>query len=174
MLGIHRKKLGGRYHLIVPALQGLLRLLFVPYAANSAALGQRSAGVVSLGVTHAAAYARLLTMLCSPTVSAVSRPRNHNSRQELNDETKKARSIAGQHLPYIIMVYCTSQLKGRLLPEAKAVLIPGLHAVLDVMQPEVMRTMNAAMDSASRSIFKVLYEEYGRFSRGKLSLKSNP
>ncbi len=169
MLAIHRKKLGGRYHLIVPALQGLLRLLFIPYVTNSASLEQRSAGVFSLGVTHAAAYARLLTMLCSPTVSAVSRSRKHNSRQELNDETKKARSIAGQHLPYLIMEFCTYQLKERLLPEAKAVLNPGLYAVLDVMQPEVTRTMNAAMDSASRSIFKALYEEYRRFSRGKLS-----
>lgn len=122
----------------------------------------------SLGKAHAAAYARLLTTLCSPTVSAVAKSRN-NTRQDLNDETKKARSIAGQHLPYVIMDYCTCQLKGRLLPEVRTALGPGLYAVLDVMQPELMRTMNAAMDSTSRSVFKALYEQYRRLGNGRRS-----
>ena len=107
-------------------------------------------------------------MLCSPTVSAVSHSRN-SRQQELNDETKKARSIAGQHLQYLIMEYCSCQLKGRLLPEVKTALNPGIWAVLDVVQQEVMRTMNAAMDPASRSIFKALYEDYRRVGGGKRS-----
>ncbi len=167
VLAVHRRKLGGRYHLIVPALQGLFGPLFIPYATTTASVGSGLVGEASLGKAHAAAYARLLTMLCSPTVSAVARSRKHNRRQELNDETKKARSIAGQHLPYLIMEYCTCQLKGRLLPEVKTALNPGLYAVLDVMQQEVMRTMNAAMDSSSRSIFKSFHEEYRRLGGGR-------
>ncbi len=169
LLAAHRKKLGGRYHLVVPALQGLLRPLFIPYAIRTPLIESHLMGKASLGKSHAAAYARLLTTLCSPTVSAVARPRTNNTRQELNDETKKARSIAGQHLPYVIMDYCTCQLKGRLLPEMKTALDPGLYAMLDVVQPEVMRTMNAAMDSTSRSIFKALYEEYKRLGSGRRS-----
>lgn len=169
LLAAHRKKLGGRYHLVVPALQGLLELLFLPYATRTPLIGPPLTGEASVGKAHAAAYARLLTTLCSPTVSAVTRSWTNNKRQELNDETKKARSIAGQHLPYLIMDYCTCQLKGRLLPEVKTALNPGLYAVLDVVQPEVMRTMNAAMDSSSRSIFKALYEEYKRLGGGKRS-----
>ena len=169
LLAVHREKLGGRYHLIVPALQGLLRSLFIPYATAPAPNGPRrpTTDHASVGEPHAAAYARLLTMLCSPTVSAVTRSRNHrNTRQSLNDETKKACSIAGQHLPYLIMEYCACQLKGRLPPEVKAALNPGLWAVLDVVQQEAMRTMNAAMDSSCRSIFKALYEEYRRLGGG--------
>jgi nucleolar pre-ribosomal-associated protein 2 len=43
--------------------------------------------------------------------------------------------------------------------------MPGLYAVLDVMPRDLMRGMNAAMDSSSRAIFKALYEDYQRFGR---------
>lgn len=163
ILAVHRMKLGGRYHLVVPALQGLLRCLFVSYPTSNATstAGEHVSG---LGNAHAAAYARLLTTICDPTVSAVTRS-GKASRRGLTDETKKARSIAGQHLQYVIMEYCTCQLMGRLQPEVKAALASGLYAIVDVMPHEVMRTMNEAMDPSSRSIFKALYEEHGRFAK---------
>lgn len=170
LLAVHRTKLGGRFHLVVMALQGLLRCLFEPYAKNvgsGAALAlppwlQSSSRL--LNDNHAAAYSRLLTAICDPTVSAVTRTKNR-SRQELNDETKKARSIAGQHLQYLIMEFCQCQLRGRLTPEVRAALNPGLYAVFDAMNQEIMRTINSALDSSGRSIFKVLYDDYRRFGR---------
>lgn len=163
LLVMHRMKLGGRYHLIISALQSLLRCLFVSYNKNEAFLGTMGQPA-SLGEVHAATYGRLLSTICDPTVSAVTRP-TKRSRQGLNDETKKARNIAGQHLQYLIMDYCNNQLKGRLTPEMKAALTPGLHAIFDVMSQDVMRTINAAMDSSSQSIFKALYEDYRRSGR---------
>ncbi len=55
------------------------------------------------------------------------------------------------------------QLKGRLTPEMKIALEPGLYAVLNVMTKEGMRTMNAALDDSGRAVWKVLYEEWRRF-----------
>ena len=171
MLVVHRMKLGGRYHLIIPALQCLLQCLFVSYRQNEASLQPMSQSGGGLGETHAAAYGRLLTTICDPTVSAVTRVKKRaraGAQQHglLNDETKKARNIAGQHLQYLIMEYCSQQLKGRLKqPGMKAALTPGLYAILDVMSQDVMRTINAAMDSSSRSIFKALYEDYRRSGR---------
>lgn len=175
MLVVHRMKLGGRYHLIIPALQCLLQCLFVSYRKNEASLGPTSQSGGGLGETHAAAYSRLLTTICDPTVSAVTRPSKRARARarpqaqhggSLNDETKKARNIAGQHLQYLIMDYCTQQIKGRLKkPDMKAALTPGLYAILDVMSQDVMRTINAAMDSSSQSIFKALYEDYRRSGR---------
>lgn len=166
MLLLHRKKLGGRYHLIVRALQSLLRCLFVPYAKSetqSMDLG-RSKKDLHLDANHAAAFARILTTLCDPTLSSVSRSK-HSSRDELNDETKKARNIAGQHLQYLIEEYCECQLAGKLSAEMKAALNSGLYAVFAVMPQDVMRNLNAAMTSSSRSIFKALYDEYKRFGQ---------
>lgn len=160
ILTMHRPKIGGRYHIVLPALQALLRCLFIPYSKSPSSSGPSSA----FGESDAAAYARLLSTLCDPTVSAVTRAKKR-SRTELNDATKKARSIAGQHLPSLIMEYCRCQLKGKLTPETRAALNPGLWVILGVMRPEVMRTMNTAMDSSSRSAFKVLYDDWKRFGR---------
>lgn len=170
ILTSHRAKLGGRYHLILPSLQGLMRCLFLSHArledltANWVLPLWVGAKGSTLDSTHAAAYARLLTTICDPTGSSVARSKK-SSRQDLNDETKKARSIAGQHLPYLIMEYCRCQIRGRLRLEVKEALTPGLYAVFDVMAPDTMRAINAAMDSSSRAIFKALYQDYRRFGR---------
>ena len=170
MLAFHRTKLGGRYHLVVLALQGLLRCLFHPYKKGSQ--GDKAISrprwlsdpEVVLDEAHAAAYARILTTICGPSVSAVTRAKNR-LRHELNDETKKAKSIAGQHLQYLIMEFCRCQLHGRLAPAVRAALNPGLYAVFDAMNQDIMRTINAALDSSERSIFRVLYDDYRRFGR---------
>lgn len=160
ILAVHRAKIGGRYHLVVLALQALLRCLFISYKKSEAVASEASV----FGETHAAAYGRILNMICDPTVSSVTRSRSR-SRLKLNDETKKARSIAGQHLQYLIMEFCGCQLTGRLLPGMRAALNAGLYAVLTVISPDVMRTMNAAMESSSRSVFKALYDDYRRFGK---------
>lgn len=210
MLISHRLKLGGRYHLILPALQGLLRCLFSPYPSlpnnstrklSSSSLSSASSPWTSktsiISFPHASLYSRLLTILCSPTVSAVTaRPRSFHSSfsHSLNDETKKARSIAGQHLQYLIMEYCTCQLWGHLTTTTlgttttaagiigddddgeknnkggmmmREKLMPGIFAVMDVMSAEVKRTVNTRLDASGRSIFKGLYEKWGREWRGK-------
>lgn len=160
VLRIHRAKIGGRYHLIVPAVQGLLRCLFTPYPASDTDLEPESAFTVQ----QAADYTRVLTMLCDPTVTSVTYWKKR-SRNGLNDETKKARSIAGQYLHYLIMEYCQCQLKGKLPPDMRSALNPGLWAVLEVMSKELMRSMNAQMDASSRSVFKALYDDFKRFGK---------
>ena len=159
ILLLHRSKTGGRYHLLLPALQSLLRCLFTPYISSGDASAVSPSAFES---TDASNYARLLTTLADPTVSSVTRSMKH-SRHNLNDETKKARSIAGQHLPYLIMEYCACQLKERLAPEMKKALEPGLYAVLSDMTIERMRTMNAALDEGGRAVWKALYEDWRRF-----------
>ena len=160
LLATHRAKIGGRYHLVVLALQSLLRCLFTPYENDEAGGIEPSV----FGESHAAAYGRILNMICDPTVSSVAGSRNR-LRLGLNDERKKARSMAGQHLPNVIMEFCGCQLRGRLQIGMRAALNAGLYAVLAVIRPEVMRTMNAAMDSSSRSVFKALYNDYRKVGR---------
>jgi hypothetical protein len=167
-----RKRLGGRYHLLLPVLQGLLRCLFrpipIPVSSKQPQLHHHQPPWLLVSTTEpltsksATQYTRLLTSLCDPTASSVSSSRH---RARLTDDTKKAKSIAGQYMQYLIMEYARCQLQGQLPPEVKAALMPGLYAVLDVMSRDLMRGMNAAMDSSSRAIFKGLYEDYQRFGR---------
>ncbi|WEW56655.1 hypothetical protein PRK78_002103 [Emydomyces testavorans] len=172
LFGLYRKKLSGRSHLVLPVMQQLLRCLCVsdsrPNKSQSLAATRPrwigSLAETSLETEHATQYTRLLTSLCDPTVSAVENHRG-GPDQNLTDNTKKVKSLAGQYLQYLIMEYAGLQLRGRLVPEMKTALMPGLYAVLDVMSKNTMRAMNAAMDASSRAVFKGLYDDYVKFGK---------
>lgn len=168
-----RKRLGGRYHLLLPVLQGLLRCLFrplpIPTTSKQPQIRRHqppwltTSEAEPLTPKSATEYTRLLTSLCNPTTTSVKHSRRASAG--LTDETKKAKSISGQYMQYLVMEYAQCQLQGHLPPEVKAALMPGLYAVLDAMSRDLMRATNAAMDSSSRAIFKGLYEDYQRFGR---------
>lgn len=170
VISLQRLKIGGRFHLVVNAMQRLLCCLF----ARSRKRG-RSARfqttlsqpfwLAPLDASHATYYTRLLTSLCDPTVSAVLRPQAGASRDALTDQTKKAKRIAGQYLQYVVMEYAQCSLRGSLSPDVKAAIMPGLYAALDVMSRESMRALNAALDVSGRAVFKSLYDDYVKFGK---------
>ncbi|KAJ5091526.1 hypothetical protein NUU61_006396 [Penicillium alfredii] len=170
ILGLQRLKIGGRFHLVVNAMQRLLGCLFA--RSRKRARSFRPQAVLSqpfwlapLLASHASHYTRLLTSLCDPTVSAVMRPQSSAPRDALTDQTKKAKRIAGQYLQYIVMDYAQYSLRGSLTPDVKAAIMPGLYAALDVMSRDSMRALNAALDVSSRAVFKSLYDDYVKFGR---------
>ncbi|KAL4879402.1 Urb2/Npa2 family-domain-containing protein [Aspergillus karnatakaensis] len=172
LLGLHRQKLGGRFHLILPAMQRLLHCLFARGKKRSrlSKAGTEHKNqphwLLRLNAEHATHFTRLLTSLCDPTVSAVSRPTPGGvSHEGLTDQTKKAKRIAGQYLQYLIQDYAQSSLRGALYPEVKAALLPGLYSVLDVMSRDTMRALNAGLDISGRALFKTLYDDYMKFGR---------
>jgi nucleolar pre-ribosomal-associated protein 2 len=159
LFGLYRQQLGGRFHVLVPALQALLQALFGPSRKR-----KRSATLtLSLGVPHAVMFSRLLSSLCDPTVSAVSRP--GTGHDGLVDQTKKAKLIAGQHLRIVIESYTANMLDGPISAETKAALAPGLYAVLDAMSTDTKRALNASLDVSSRAIFKTLHDDYVKFGK---------
>lgn len=160
IVGLYRQQLGGRFHLLIPALQSLLKALFAPNQ-------KRQKGGPVLGISHTVQFTRLLTSLCDPTVSAVSRPSRAtgNSSNSFIDQTKKAKVIAGQHLRILIESYAQNMLEAPLQPDVKTALAPGLYAILDAMPAESKRGLNAGMDISSRAIFKTLHEEYVKFGK---------
>ncbi|KAJ5950483.1 uncharacterized protein N7479_008896 [Penicillium vulpinum] len=169
VLSLQRLKIGGRFHLVVNAMQRLLGCLF----ARSRKRGRsrfhptlsQPFWLAPLDASHATYYTRLLTSLCDPTVSAVLRPQPGASREALTDQTKKAKRIAGQYLQYVIMEYAQCSLRGSLSPEVKAAILPGLYAALDVTSRESMRALNAALDVSGRAVFKSLYDDYVKFGK---------
>lgn len=169
---LHRTKLGGRFHLVMSLLQSLLIGLFTPNSRHSTSFIASlppwlASGRARLTPAHATSYARVLSTLCSPTVSSVTSRKRHGSTAELTDATKKAKAYAGQHVQTIVSQYCSCMLQGRLTPEMRSALIPGLFACLDVMDMEAMRAMNAAMDASSRAIWRSLYGEWNKFGKWK-------
>ena len=173
-LSRHRARLGDRHHLLLPALQQLLKCLF--FAGTSApATSQTKSQILfirtlpswlrtsthALPPSSAAHLTRLLTTISDPSSSSL----RSRKTSKLTDATKKAKSLAGQYMQYLIQSYCSYSLQGRLPSASKEKLMPGLYSVLDAMDREVMRGMNGSMDSSGRAIFKGLYDEYQRFGQ---------
>ncbi|KAL8661726.1 MAG: hypothetical protein Q9202_005348 [Teloschistes flavicans] len=167
ILAFHRKRLGGRNHLILPVLQSLLRPLFIPFATAQSNPSASSPSDHAFTATHASAYSRLLSQLADPTLASLQSAshRRKEGNHNLNDPTKTAKSIAGQHLHYLISTYCSELLKGRLEPEVRKQLQVGIWKVLDVIPQETLRVMNAGMGKAERAVWKGIYGEWKRDGR---------
>ncbi|KAK3055409.1 hypothetical protein LTS18_011809, partial [Coniosporium uncinatum] len=167
--------LGGRHHILMPLLQHLLACLFIPYTTTSARVSSIShppwLSPISTALTtkQATAFSRLLTTLCSPTVSSVSkRRRTANGSRKLNlvDETKKARNYVGQYITLLLAEFCSLSLKGRLMPGVRRALIPGIWAAMECVDKVGMRALSEGLDGKGRAIWGSLFGEWRRSGGG--------
>ena len=169
ILTSHRLKLEGHFHLVVQCLASLLRCLFtpLPYSNSSSKLFSPPpwlpATSPQLNNPHAAAFTRLLTLICNPSVSSVTRSQ-HNA---LTSATDKAKRMAGQHMQYVLMAYIRLQLEMKMLPTVKEQLIPGIYALFDTTTPELRRAINEGLDGSGRAMFRILYTDYNKFGKWK-------
>ncbi|EXJ57839.1 uncharacterized protein A1O5_12397 [Cladophialophora psammophila CBS 110553] len=180
ILGRHRRRLTDRYHLLLPILQCLLRCLFWPgHKALESQRGATANAINAFGMSlpkwlHESAeplplssaeqFSRLLSSICNPTVAAA-RSSSKGGHNELNDAVNRARKLAGQHMQYLIMEYCRCVLDGQISPSMKDHLLPGMYRIMDALDRDVMRAMNAGLDPSSRTIFKGLYDSWTQFGR---------
>lgn len=166
LVSLHRVKLRGRFHLLMELLKGLLNCLFIPHSGSSR--GSTSyppwfdPQKTGLSSRNGAAYSRLLLTLSSPTMSSVSGP---GARSGLKDEIKKAKAYVGQFVPHLIGFYCQSLLNGRLAPDVKEKLMPGMWAAMETVEDKAWRAMSAGMDEQSRAIWNQVYGEWKRLGR---------
>ena len=165
LLRSFRPQVARYHHILLPTLQTLLHNLFTTYPASPSS----PSPISSLTTTHATAYARLLTLLCDPSPSSVAPPlrKQRHNQHGLVDQTRRAKSITGEHMQYLIASYCRYQLDGKLEPEVKAALSPALWVVLDCIEQRTLRAMGESMDDAGRGIFRALYAEYTRAKEGR-------
>ena len=167
----HRLRLQGRFHLVVQVMQALLHCLFTPLPHTSI----KSLKHIStppwlpytfpspLKAAHAAAYARLVTLICDPTVSSVSR----GSLNNLTSSTDKAKHVAGQHMKFILTSYIKLQLEMRMKPEMRQELVPALYAIFDTTSVEGRKGVSDGLDASGRSVFGTLWREYVKFGKWK-------
>ncbi|KAL2436212.1 hypothetical protein ABEF95_005633 [Exophiala dermatitidis] len=205
ILSRHRRRVSDRYHLLLPALQTLLRCLFWPglrnlhdnqtnHNTNNHTSSTSTAVAITVGAfgtrllpkwmrsaqdplspSSAEHYSRLLSSICNPTVSAArsgsSKKRGHGQNGHghndlnLNDETKRARLLAGQHMQYLVMEYARCTLDGLIVSFVKEKLMPGMYSVMGAMERDLLRALNAALDPSGRAIFKGLYDDWTRYGK---------
>lgn len=166
ILLLHRKNMNGRMHLLIPCIQTLMNSLFVLHANSKPAQFQKvpfwmNGRNNAVDAIHATAFSRILLTLTQPTVSS-STTHCRTSNPLLTDETRKARQYAARHVPYIIAHFCSLHLIGKLAPNVRKVLLPGIYACIEAVPREGLRGMNAGMGKEDRAIWSALWSEWSR------------
>lgn len=187
LLTRYRRRFTDRHHLLIPALQNLLKCLFYPptrahltttretYPSKAVFLASlpnwlnppSHTSTTTLPPTSASKLSRILQTLCDPSTSAARHTLRRNTANNLNltDETRQLRQQVSLHTQYLLITYTQATLDGYISPEVKEKLLPGLYSVLNATDVEVLRGMNASMDGSQRDVWKDLYAEWGRYGR---------
>ncbi|KAF4636308.1 hypothetical protein G7Y89_g1788 [Cudoniella acicularis] len=170
VLVLHRLKLQGHFHLVVQVMQTLLRCLFTPLPHSTTKTTKFLAPPPwltspnhQLTAKHAAAFTRLVTLICDPSVSSVTRSTHNN----LNSATDKAKGMAAQHMQFVLTSYIKLQLEMRMAPEVREKMIPGLYAIFDGTSVEMRRMIGESLDASGRAVFGTLLRDYLRFGKWK-------
>lgn len=172
---LHRGRLGGRFHLLLPLLQSLLLCLFIPNAGRGAALPpwlETTFGSARVRLTqvNASQYGRLISTLCSPTQSSVQRP-THSSRaqtskskRDLNDPVKAAREYASHYLFSLLSSFCRYHLNGRLEPDVREKLMPAIWEMIGVstLDRPSLDAMFAGLARSEKEVWTGLWAEWER------------
>ncbi|KJZ72903.1 hypothetical protein HIM_07666 [Hirsutella minnesotensis 3608] len=151
----HRVRLEGHYHLLLSALQALLRNLVVSQV--PAAQGQERCQE-----SMAQAYGRLITLICEPTAGAVSRSQLHGALDSATDAAKRS---AGRHMYLVLMQYVKLQLEANVPRVVREALEPAVNSIFDITSPETRKILNDAMDSSGRAILREMYKRYVKFGK---------
>ncbi|KAL9060598.1 MAG: hypothetical protein Q9162_000549 [Coniocarpon cinnabarinum] len=169
-----RRRLRGRMHLVLAPLQALLRCLFVPTDPSASSRIQHppwytptpqpaqpvSVSVPeqpapapappplpskSLNAKNAIAFARLLTLVADPPLSALSASSSRSksnpqaaaseSSEPLTDPAAQARTYASHFAPYLLEEYANCLLRGRFCDDGvREAVQPGIWALLEIVQ----------------------------------------
>lgn len=163
----YRLRLEGHFHLLIATLQALLRaLLLHPYDTHSKAWANPPLNWPGASYdaweAHAAAYNRLLTLVCEPTVGSVTRSHHGGALDAATDVAKRA---AGRQMYLVLMTYVRLQMEVGVPRGVREALEGGVNAVFDVTPGEVRKVMNDGLDRAGREMVGDLYRRYRTFGK---------
>ncbi|KAK4169282.1 nucleolar pre-ribosomal-associated protein 2 [Cladorrhinum sp. PSN259] len=157
----HRKRLDGHFHILLTALQSLLRLLLTgPYDG-----GSKSNNITAphpVWEKHARHFSRLLTLICEPTVASVSRS---SSDGRLESEKDRAKKYVGQYMYLVLMQYIKLQLECVVPHGVREALERGVYSIVDITTRDGLKIMIDGMDQSGRVIFKEFYKQYEKFGK---------
>ncbi|KAK1828412.1 nucleolar pre-ribosomal-associated protein 2 [Podospora conica] len=151
----HRIRLDGHFHILLAALQALLRRVVAP----------RPAGARAQQAAHARQFTGLVRLVCEPTDDATARSHAGGGGGQLDSDKDEAKRYAGGYMYLVLMQYVKAQFEVAVPQGVTEALEPGMYAILDVTTPEGLRIMNDAMDPAGRAMFKSLYGKYQQFGK---------
>ena len=152
----HRLRLEGHYHILLTALQPLLRNLIIYQCSTE------STGDLVPQETKAQAFARLITLVCEPTAGAVSRMQFSSALDSATDAAKRS---AGRHMYLVLMQYVKLQLENDVQRPIREALEPAMNSIFNITPPEGRKILNDAMDGSGRAILREMFKRYTKFGK---------
>ncbi|KAF4587754.1 Nucleolar 27S pre-rRNA processing protein [Ophiocordyceps camponoti-floridani] len=150
----HRLRLEGHYHILLSALQALLRNLIIKQSASPC--------LETTPEAKAQAYARLISLICEPTAGAVSRTQLHGALESATDAAKRS---ASRHMYLVMMQYVKLQLEKSVPKVTREALEPAMNAIFDITPPEVRKILNDAVQGGGRAILREMFRRYVKFGK---------
>lgn len=170
ILLIHRGRLGGRFHILLPLLQNLLFLLFTPHSGRGAfPAWLRGDTATPLTDTNGAQFARVLATLCNPPQSSIQKTHTGGKTSKtLNDPVKAAREKTSAFLYPLLASFARYQLNGRLEPKVREKVMSGIWEVVGTasLSRDGLDAMFAGLGRSERDVWRGVWSEweavYGR------------
>ncbi|CDK26701.1 unnamed protein product [Kuraishia capsulata CBS 1993] len=154
----NRFRLSNRYHVVVASLRPLLKPLF--YSKDSTHIS------VAFSKKCALAFQRLVSNLCEPPSNS-NFPRQNGTQSSLSAPATVMKGVLRNHLPIFLLNYIHLTTTRSVSKQVKDQLEASMYVVLDVLSPNELILVSASLDSAGRSTFRGLTENYRKFGKWK-------
>ena len=164
ILLLHRGRLGGRFHILLPLLQNLLFLLFTPHSGRGALPAWlKGDKAEALTDTNGAQYARVLATLCNPPQSSIQKTHTGSKTSKtLNDPVKAAREKTSAFLYPLLASFSRFQLSGRLEPRVREKVMLGIWEVVGTasLSRDGLDAMFAGLGRSERDVWRGIWSEW--------------
>ncbi|KAF2999714.1 hypothetical protein E8E13_003480 [Curvularia kusanoi] len=165
ILLLHRGRLGGRFHILLPLLQNLLFLLFTPHSGRGAFPPwlRGTTALTPLTPANAAHFARVLATLCNPPQSSIQKTHTGGKASKtLNDPVRAAREKTSAFLYPFLASFARFQLTGRLEPQVREKLMPGVWEVVGTasLSRDGLDAMFAGLGRSERDVWRGVWGEW--------------
>jgi nucleolar pre-ribosomal-associated protein 2 len=162
ILLLHRGRLGGRLHILLPLLQNLLFLLFTPHSGRGALPVWLRDSSASLTTENGGQFARVLATLCNPPQSSIQKTHQTGKKGALNDPVKKAREVSSAFLYPLLASYSRFQLSGRMDPSVREKVMPGIWEVIGTasLSRDGLDAMFAGLGRSERDVWRGVWSEW--------------
>lgn len=148
----HRKRLSNRQHLIISVFISLMRTLFM----KSKLLSSECA----------AAFERLTSNFCEPTINQISIKHNEHivtKDDELNEALSSTKQNLRKNIPILLFSYIKLYLQYPVDLSMKSHIDNSVYMMLDLLTLNELNYINQSLDNQGLVVFKNIYENYKQF-----------
>lgn len=140
----HRVKLSNRHHLVIAFISECLELLSNHENTKLSAASARS-------------LSRLIVNFCEPIGAPTKQLNGNNS---LNSKVGSLKNSLRKHIPILLIKYVHLSITSPFQPKSRFELATAMYSIFDLLSPDELGLVNAALDNAGRQYLRGLYADY--------------